>query len=233
MRSRTLIVLSAICAGVLAVTPALAVPTHVLHENLQHCDPLFVPQFVHELGIAPAFTPFPDELIDAVSTFTQDPACPPADDPLIANRLVVMTNLTGIAWRDVWYVADPPNAAGGAGTTITNYDGLVDAFPGSATPGQAFQIDTLGINKPLVFESIAANGIFEVGEVWHFIIQDYVNTAAPALLPELFNSVGVASASAGGPPSSGSIIAVAIPEPNAVAAIGLVTATLGIRRRRR
>jgi len=199
-------------AGLLLLFPAisLALPTSVDHANLPNCDPLFVPLEVDELGIPPLFTLFPDELIDATDTITNLVACP-LDDPLIPNTLVVMTNLTGIAWKDVWYVADPRAPVGAVGTSISNFDGLVDAAGPVFDPGDAFKIDSVGLNRPLVFESIAFNGIFSPGETWHFIIDDYVNTGG--LAASLFDSFGVASASPGGPPSSGSIIAVPVPEP--------------------
>ena len=39
-------------------------PTQVIFNDGPQ-DPLFVPEFVHELGTAPMFDAFPDELIDA------------------------------------------------------------------------------------------------------------------------------------------------------------------------
>ena len=222
-------------AGLLLLFPtiSLASPTSVIHQDdPNNCDFLFVPQQVDELGIAPAFTTVPDELIDATDTITSLVACP-GDDPLIPNTLVVMTNLTPIAWRDVWYVADPRAPMGAVGTSISNFDGRV-ASGAVSTPGDAFKIDTVGVNSPLVFESIAFNDIFEPGETWHFIIDDYVNTIG--LAASLFDSFGVASASGGGPPSSGSIIAVPVPEPSSivVAALGFIgLLAFGWRRRKR
>lgn len=206
---------SAAClaAGLSLLFPAylVAVPTEVLHQDLEHCDPLIVPPKVDELGLAPVF-PL-DELISSAATFTQQAACI-HDNPQLVNALVVMTNLTTTAWSDVWYVADPFFDTGAPGTSISNYDGVVDGISPAPRPGLAFKIDTIGVNRPLVFESIAADGIFSAGETWHFIIDDYFNTAG--LPPSLFDSIGVASLSTGGPPSSGSIIAVPVPEPGAV-----------------
>ena len=212
----------AVSAGVLLFFPGilLAVPTLVVHADVPNCDPLFVPHEVHELGIAPAFTPFPTELISAADTFTDLSACPASDDPLAPNALVVITNMTPIAWKDLWYVADIP-LDGAAGTIISNFDGFVDAAGPAFDPGEAFKIDAVGVNVPLVFESIAFDGIFAPGETWHFIIDDYFNFAG--LPASLLDSIGVASASAGGPPSSGSIIAVPVPEP-----AGVVVGFLGL-----
>ena len=77
--------------------------------------------------------------------------------------------------------------------------------------GEAFRIDTVGVNTPLVSESITSDGIFEPGEIWSFIIDDYLNFGG--LPAHLLDSVGVASLSGGEPPSTGSIIAfAAVPE---------------------
>jgi hypothetical protein len=188
---------------------SLALPTQVTYNDSLNCDPLFVPKDVHELGLPTAFSLHPDEIIDAVDTLTFNPACL-SDDPNTPNALVIMTNLTPIAWKDVWYVADPRGLPGLVGTSISNYDGFVDV-PGGVDPGQAFKIDTVGVNRPLVGESGLADGIFSPGETWEFIIDDYMNSGG--LAASMFDSIGVASASTAGPPSSGSIIAVPVPEP--------------------
>jgi hypothetical protein len=210
-------VLAILGVALLIPATALAVPTIVIHNDLPECDPLVVPQLVDELGLAPVFPT--DELISADATFSQQFACPD-DNPEIPNALVVMTNLSPTAWAHVWYVGDPPNASGGGGTTLSNFDGVVDGISPVPRPGLAFKIDAVGINRPLIFESIAADGIFAPGEIWHFLIDDYINGAG--LPPSLFDSIGVGSLSAGGPPSSGSIIAVPVPEPT-----GLVLLLVG------
>ena len=71
------------------------------------------------------------------------------------------------------------------------------------------RIDAVGENTPLVYESFASDGVFADGEIWEFVIQEYSNSSAGG--PERFDSLGVAGASAGYPPSTGSIIVV--PEP--------------------
>jgi hypothetical protein len=198
---------------------AQAVPTPIVHVETPECDPLFIPQLVDEIGFSP---PFPiDERLEATATFTNQPACPMTDNPNIPNALVVMTNLTAPprAFREVWYVKDQE-------TVFSNIDGL------AASPGlplqHTFKIDTVGVNRPLVFESFVFDGIWAPGETWHFIIQDYGNGLG--LPPFLYDSIGVPSIVS--PPSSGSIIAIEIPEPGTLLAAAPLSALLACRRRR-
>lgn len=203
-------------ASAVNTTSVHAVPTVVNSFETPNCDVLPSLSFVDELGNPPIF-PL-NELISSTSGQTSFSACPPSDSPSIPNRLVRIQNLSGIAWQELYYVADP--AAGGVpGTTISNEDGIVNG-------GQAFRIDRLGMNMPLVSENMLADGIFQPGEVWRFVIDDYVSGAG--LLAHSFTSIGVGNLSPGGP-SSGSIIAV-IPEP---AAIALLAPGLFLLTRRR
>ena len=190
----SLVALTLAFAVLFFMSPVAAIVVEVTHEDVKSCDFLSVPQVVDELGIN-----FPvDELIEAVAIEVQTSACPPNDSTGFPNVQVEMTNLTDRSFTDVWYVADPE-------TSISNVDGLVNGMP-------AFRIDTVGINRPLVGESIAANGIFEPGELWMFIIDDYVNQFG--LPASAFLSQGlVGSVSGMDDISSGSIIA--IPEPGA------------------
>jgi hypothetical protein len=190
---------------------ARAVPVPTFFADLPECDPLFGPQLSDELGLPPVFPP--DESLAATATLTQQSACLP-DNPEIPNALVVMTNTTvpPRAFPFVWYVRDRE-------TTLTNFDGTVNGE-------LAFRIDAVGLNRPLVFESLAVDGIFAPGETWHFIIQDYGNSLG--LPPFLFDSIGVPSTLS--PPSSGSII-VFVPEPAALTCCVALPALLGRRRR--
>jgi hypothetical protein len=174
-----------------------------------------------ELGNKPTFPD--DEWITSSWEATALTACTgePYDNPLIPNVLVTMTNMTNTAWggyyngqkTHVYYIADPE-------TTLSNYDGLINSE-------LAFIIDAVGINKPLVSESMTTDGIFEIGETWTFIIQDYSNSLS--LAPSAFASLGIGLNSGGDLVSSGSIMA-NIPEPTTL--ILLAMGLLGIRRRK-
>ena len=190
------------------VIPAMAVETKLNDWNDDaNCDPLSLPFLVDELGRG-----FPaDELINTDTTAVNKSACI-SDSPDVPNEQVLIINQTDRKFTDLWYVADPE-------TRLSNFDGVVN--------GQlAFKIDTTGVNQPLVSESIAADGIFEPGEAWEFIIDDYNNGLGVGAW--VIDSIGVPSPNER---SSGSIIAV--PEPSSlslVAALGVVAAMLRWRR---
>src|SRR5688572_5303768 len=168
------------CAALLAwAGVAQAVPQTVQSLETPDCDPLMNLTLVDELGL-PAVFPA-GERIDAFATQTTISACPPMDSPNLPNALIRMTNLNPFSFTDVHYVADPA-ALGAAGTTISNFDGLVNA-------GQAFRIDTIGVNRPLVNESMISNGVFQPGETWTFVVQDYQNGLN--INPAAFFSIGV------------------------------------------
>jgi hypothetical protein len=204
---------SACCA---LASAAAAVPVELSWFDTPFCDVLSLPPSMHELGNPPGFPK--DELISSFDTMKKFPACAPTDNPLIPNVLVSMTNLTATFWMDVHYVADPE-------TFISNDDGMVN--------GEfAFRIDTIGINTPLVFESITFDGIFEPSETWNFIIQDYIN--GPGLPPSLFGSVGAVGGMSGGDLlSSGSIIAREVPGPAGAVLIAIAMASMPRSRLRR
>ena len=188
----------------LIVVCVLAIPSMAVETKLNdwndddNCDPLSLPLLVDELGRG-----FPeDELINTDTTASNQSACI-SDSPDTPNEQVLIINQTQTKFTDLWYVADPE-------TKLSNFDGFVN--------GQlAFHIDATGRNQPLVSESISADGIFEPGEAWEFIIDDYSNDLGVGAW--VIDSIGVPSPDM---QSSGSIIA--IPEPSSFALV----ATLGV-----
>ena len=228
---RTTIVYTTLMAFALLIgitaDSAYAVPVKVTFDDYTHCDPLHVPNAVDELGRggaavpgAPGY-PFPlDETIRVAATETDWTACEGSDDPDLRNALIHITNITfpKQSFSDVWYVGNP-------NTYLSNVDGVVSQQGAEDLgSGLAFRIDAMGMNRPLLSESIApADGIFSPGETWKFIVQDFSTGTGPAA--DEISSIGVAGGSlVGGSAvfhhSSGSIIAVPVPEPSVALLVG-------------
>lgn len=209
-----------LCLLSFLVSPAAAYQVNVYQEYDSHQDdwalgPEQQDPLEHELGNKP---PFPDdEWITSSWEYTDLTACSeaPGDNPNIQNVLVTITNMTGKDRGKLVYVGDVNATTGAFETTFTNWDELVGQV-GNPHPGLAFMIDHIGVNQPLVYESIAYDNKLQVGETWKFIIQDYANVYGG--LASALDSLGIASASTGWPPSTGSIIT---PEPATVVLLGL------------
>ncbi|MEO0630133.1 MAG: VPLPA-CTERM sorting domain-containing protein [Planctomycetota bacterium] len=214
--------LTAIALSTLALNMtggAAADPISGLYIDTPLCDNHGPLQAVEEFGNPSVFQP--SQWIEHAATFTDLTACSMTDDPTKPNALVQITNLTNRTLDNLFYVGDPE-------TRFSNVDG--DAF-GATNPtvgGLAFRIDELGMNQNLVFESVSFNGLFEPGETWQFIVQDYENAAGVA--PDQFFSVGMAGDSIGFGQSSASIVRM-VPTPASASLIAL-GGLAAVRRRR-
>jgi len=227
----------ALCCALGAGT-ASAVPYSSVKVDLPRCDPLYG-RVIDEIGNAPSFPA--DERIDSASEPTSQIVCDDPNiepnDPTIPDYFVEILNLTGRDIGDKVYglafVADADYA-------YRNYDGSVSG-------GLAMEIDRKGINRPLLFESINDDGIFQNGERWIFVVEDWrLASGAPALLPpHIFTSClpgdtdpctsGQVGAESVGDPrgSTASIVRNRIPEPATLALVGLGLAGLAASRRRK
>jgi len=209
--------------AVIALFAFIAVPVGALPLQIDFVDgpqdPLALPTEVHELGTG---FPIDEEILSTYIGETDETSCfDGSDDPFIINQFVDITNLSPFDYLEVHYVADPE-------TVITNYDGWIGNV-GAGDQEEAFRIDNVGINQPLVFESMVQDLVFQAGETWRFILQDYQH---PQLPPSALGSMGIASLSTGDPLSSGSIIGI-VPEPGTYALLALGGLALAIYRRKR
>ena len=154
----------------------------------------------------------PDEMIDSMVVMWQGHVPCPKEFQEFAVQVRII-NRTHMTFPELYYVADLES------TTLTNYDewvGQVNAAGIVTQPWLAFKIDAVGENTPLVYED-RPNGLFEPGEAWEFVIQDYRNIFG--LSPAAYRSVGsIAALSSHDGFSSGSIIT---PEPTTIVLLGL------------
>jgi hypothetical protein len=213
MRSASRFALVAL--GLLASIPAAAVPTTGLTiTDLPTCDVLSAPATMEELGLGPTF-PAGSQIQVIGAVVTAAAACSSVtDNPLLSNLQIGIKNLNSISFSAVYYVAN-------AGTVFTNVDGTINLL-------EAMRIDATGTNANLVSEDITADGIFEPGETWQFILQDWTH---PTLTAGTFNQIGVPDTNLP-PTASGNILAVPVPEPGTAALVGLGLLGIGLARPR-
>lgn len=199
---------ASLMVGLLA-SPAIASFTPIQHQDLSDCDTLGpLPNIMDELGTGA----FPaNELISATFTFTSIDACPLNSDALIPNVLLIITNLTNISFTDLHYVQDPQ-------TTFSNFDGIIN--------GQhAVKLDNVGINRPLIAELGGSQPlVFEPGETWEIVLDDWLT--GTGLTPADMGSIGVPSTLVPDP-SSGSIVAIPVPEPASLSLLALGALAIG------
>ena len=193
----------------LVALPASAAVVSITAGDLPGCDVLAIPSvpLADELG-DPYVFPVAEQVSHSF-TFTTATACVGTDNPSIDNLLVSVTNLQAFNIADLYYVVN----GGASPGTFSNFDGDVSG-------SLAMKVDTVGVNRPLISESMTLDGIFEAGETWKFIVQDYQSTVPV----DSFFSPGVV----GGGDVLPSLI---VPEP-AGAMLGLLGGLLMLRRRR-
>lgn len=202
---------------------ASAVPVKARYiDDPVSCDNNGDQTLTHELGDIASF-PVDEGLAITViqSSFPSQFQCV-NDDGIANDWLVVITNLSNIAYTNLYYVAD-----GGVG--VGNYDGLAEDL---AQPGftNAFRIDgtvTPGVNNPLIAETGTIDEILQPGETWEFTITNFSLSVAPS-----FNSAGrFAASSTLVATSNSSILATPVPEPASLAMMALGAVVAGFRRR--
>lgn len=206
-----------------------AVPVTGVYLEDPRCDVIPQQTLSHELGDG-GFFPINESIQVSASpaTFT---VCVP-NDGIQNDWIVMMTNTSGIAWRNLFFVAD-------LGLTVGNADGSVfDAVNAPGVVTDAFRIDgtvTIGLNNNLLGESGPVDEIFQPGETWRFNVSNFVDPAGTAPMP-LFR---IPAKFAGSEPfvappfSTASILAIPVPEPTTIAALALPAIALLMRRRRR
>jgi hypothetical protein len=144
-----------------AAMPATATLVSIIQSDLPGCDVLLVTSgtFADELGNQ--FAGFPlGEWITHSSALTELSVCSDVpSNPAITDRLVTITNLQAYTVGGLFYVVN------GTGV-FSNADGLING-------ALAMQIDAVGNNRPLISESMTPDNMFEAGETWQFVVQDY------------------------------------------------------------
>ena len=218
---------AALWSAGLAPRDASAVPINGAYVEDSRCDTLPNQALSHELGEV-VFFPQNEAFQVNVSpaTFT---ICVPNDN--IQNDWIVdIMNVSGIPWRDLYFVAD-------AGMKVGNADGSVHDLAGAPNVlTDAFRIDAVGINPNLLGESQIADGIFAPGESWRFNVSNFSGPPGTPPFPPIFHTPGKFAGSDPiviPPTNTASILANPVPEPTTVGAVGLVAAALLMRRPRR
>jgi len=227
--TKNLLTMAAAGALLLAAKVSHAVPITGVYAEDQRCDIVPNQTLTHELG-EQQFFPINESFSTFVSpaTFT---VCVP-DDGIANDWIVSITNTSGIAWNNLFFVAD-------LGLTIGNADGnMIDVVNAPGVIADAFRIDgtvTAGVNNNLLGESGPIDEIFQPGETWRFNVSNYFDPAGTAPQP-IFRIPGKFAGSEPyvvPPFSTASIVATPVPEPSTLIGFALPVAALLMRRGRR
>lgn len=209
---------------------AQAVPVTGVYIEDPRCDTLPNQFLSHELGDINSFPINEAFIVNSVShaLFT---VCVP-DDGIANDWIVDITNASGIAWKDLYFVAD-------LGMTVGNADGsMVDAIGAPSVLTDAFKIKgtvTPGLNSNLLGESGIVDEIFSPGESWRFNVSNFQWLFGAPPVPPIFQTPGVFAGSApvlAPPINTASILATPVPEPSVLGALGIVAAVVLTRRPR-
>ncbi|MBC8105748.1 MAG: hypothetical protein H7Z14_04090 [Anaerolineae bacterium] len=205
-----------------AIDSAHAVPIVGQYLEDARCDTLPNQALRDELG---QVTVFPlNEAVEVQTQATTNVVCVPQDG-LANDWNVQIRNVSGQAWRDLFFVVD-------AGATLGNSDGTIRDVVGAPNIfTDAMRIDSLGINNNLFFESGPVNGIFDIGEVWRFNVSNFNNNAALNQPPILVTPGRFAGSSPLGTSNgNSSILANPVPEPGVISVLIGASSALLLRR---
>jgi hypothetical protein len=227
----TLIAGAAIAAAAgVAVQKAGAVPVTGVYTDDSRLDNIPNQTLSHELGEV-NFFPANEALTINVSASTT--YIVPDDGFLNDWTVDILNNVSGIAWTNLFFVAD-------LGLTIGNADGtVIDVVNAPGVAVDAFKIDgtvtVTGLNDNLQGESGVVDEILSPGESWRFTVTNYHDPNFGTLPNPLFRNPGVF---AGSEPyvvpaiSTANILAIPVPEPTSLAMV-LLAGVMLLRRRPR
>jgi len=232
MKASTLKLIASVTIGSAALlcgSTSRAVPVLGQYIDDARCDQIpnqVLPDELDEQNIFPI-----NESIRSVPTLTPNFTICVAPDPIPTNDWVVdITNTSGQAWRNLFFVCDH-------GVTVGNADGnMIDTLNAPGVTTDAFRIDgtvTAGINSNLLAESGIPDEIFAPGETWRFAVSNYMApNSAGGFSPPQFLTPGVFAGGSNFPnsPGNASILASPVPEPSVVSLIALGAGALLLRR---
>ena len=208
-----------------SVNTAMAVPVNGLYIEDSRCDVVAGKSLTHELGDQSTFPT--NEALKIVVSQTSAVICV-ANDGIANDWVVQMTNVSGQAWNNLFFVAN-------SNINVGNADGSVVDFGNAAILSDAFRIDgtvTPGSNNSLV-ESGVADEIFSPGETWRFLVTNFQHPSGVSPVPGFYSPGAFAGTTSVTTPDTASILATPyVPEPSGMAMLGIAAGSLLLRRRR-